>query len=178
MADRAPTVSRATTFIGGGNMGQALAGGLLARGAAASEIRIVEPLLAHHDPHRVEVVCFDVSRYADDAVTRRLKTFGHIWRRVGDLNDDSLAETIRMERIDILVDLSGHTEMNRLLTFARKPAPVQATWLGYLGTTGLTSMDYRITDAYLDPPGQTERASESKNQPEAGHQHPAAQDQS
>ena len=66
-------------------------------------------------------------------------------------------QAIRRERIDILVDLSGHTDMNRLLTFARKPAPVQATWLGYLGTTGLTSIDYRITDAYLDPPGQTER---------------------
>jgi protein O-GlcNAc transferase len=117
----------------------------------------IEPLLAHHDPRQIAVVCFDVSRYADDAVTRRLKTFGHTWRRVRDLDDDTLADTIRRERIDILVDLSGHTEMNRLLTFARKPAPVQATWLGYLGTTGLTSMDYRITDAYLDPPGQSER---------------------
>ena len=117
----------------------------------------VEPLLAHHDPHQVEVVCFDVSRFGEDAVTRRLKSFGHAWRRVGDLGDAALADLIRQEHIDILVDVSGHTEMNRLLTFARKPAPVQATWLGYLGTTGLTSMDYRITDAYLDPPGQTER---------------------
>jgi protein O-GlcNAc transferase len=117
----------------------------------------VEPLLAYHDLGQVSVVCFDTSRYPEDSVTCRLKGFGHTWRHVGDIDDNTLAEAVRRERIDILVDLSGHTEMNRLLMFARKPAPVQATWLGYLGTTGLTSMDYRITDAYLDPPGQTER---------------------
>jgi predicted O-linked N-acetylglucosamine transferase (SPINDLY family) len=116
----------------------------------------VEPLLAHHDVREFQVVCFDVSRNAEDAITARLKSFGHCWRRVGELDDDALAQAIRDERIDILVDLSGHTHMNRLLAFARKPAPIQATWLGYLGTTGLTSMDYRITDAYLDPPGETE----------------------
>ena len=116
----------------------------------------VEPLLAHHDPDQVEVVCFDVSQHAEDAVTRRLQSFGHSWRRVGELDDPTLAAAIKAERIDILVDLSGHTHMNRLLVFARKPSPVQATWLGYLGTTGLSSIDYRITDAHLDPPGQTE----------------------
>jgi len=116
----------------------------------------VEPLLAHHDASRFEVFCFDVSRYAEDHVTARLKAHGHWWRRVADLDDEALAGVIRNEGIDILIDLSGHTEMNRLLTFARKPAPVQATWLGYLGTTGLTAIDYRISDSYLDPPGTTE----------------------
>jgi len=116
----------------------------------------VEPLLAYHDASRFEVFCFDVSRYAEDRVTARLKAHGHWWRRVADLDDDALAGVVRKEGIDILIDLSGHTEMNRLLTFARKPAPVQATWLGYLGTTGLTEIDYRISDSYLDPPGMTE----------------------
>ncbi len=113
----------------------------------------IEPLLAHHDTERFSVVCFDVSRYAEDAVTARLKSHGHRWLRVGHLDAGQLAASVREEGIDVLVDLSGHTDMNRLLVFARRPAPVQATWLGYLGTTGLTSMDYRITDAYLDPPG-------------------------
>jgi protein O-GlcNAc transferase len=117
----------------------------------------VEPILARHNRQQFDIVCFDTSRYAEDDITARLKAYGHTWRRVAHLSDDALASAIRAEGIDILVDLSGHTTMNRLLTFARKPAPVQATWLGYLNTTGLTSMDYRLTDAYLDPPGATER---------------------
>jgi predicted O-linked N-acetylglucosamine transferase (SPINDLY family) len=72
------------------------------------------------------------------------------------LPDEQAAEMIRQDRIDILVDLSGHTGGNRLLVFARKPAPVQASYLGYLGTTGLPTIDYYLTDALADPPGQTE----------------------
>jgi protein O-GlcNAc transferase len=117
----------------------------------------VAPILTHHDRQQFDIVCFDTSHYPEDDVTARLKAHGHGWHRIADLSDDALASAIRAEGIDILVDLSGHTAMNRLLTFARKPAPVQATWLGYLNTTGLTSMDYRLTDAYLDPPGTTER---------------------
>jgi predicted O-linked N-acetylglucosamine transferase (SPINDLY family) len=72
------------------------------------------------------------------------------------IHDESVAEMVRKDRIDILVDLAVHTNGNRLLVFARKPAPVQATWLGYAGTTGLRAIDWRITDAIVDPPGLTE----------------------
>ncbi|EEF22206.1 o-linked n-acetylglucosamine transferase, ogt, putative, partial [Ricinus communis] len=76
------------------------------------------------------------------------------WRMVSSVSDEALAETIRQDQIDVLIDLSGHTSGNRLLTFARKPAPVQASWLGYLNTTGLTSIDYYLADRALLPAGQ------------------------
>jgi tetratricopeptide (TPR) repeat protein len=79
-----------------------------------------------------------------DAVETRLKALAHEWLHVERMSDDELAERIRSDRIDILFDLSGHTARNRLLVFARKPAPVQITWIGYPGTTGLTAMDYRL----------------------------------
>jgi predicted O-linked N-acetylglucosamine transferase (SPINDLY family) len=78
------------------------------------------------------------------------------WRQTADVPDDALADMIRNDRIDILVDLSGHTENDRLMVFARKPAPLQITWNGYANTTGMTAIDYRITDAYADPPGMTD----------------------
>lgn len=89
-------------------------------------------------------------------MTARLRPFADEWHRVGHLGDEALADLIEAIRIDILVDLAGHTQSNRISVLARKPAPVQATWLGYLNTTGLAAVDYRITDAYMDPPGRTE----------------------
>ncbi|MEW6502091.1 MAG: tetratricopeptide repeat protein [Thermodesulfobacteriota bacterium] len=114
----------------------------------------LEPILAHHDRAHFEVSCYaNVAR--PDEVTGRLKTMA-TWRDIAGLSDDEAALLVRQDRIDILVDLSGHTEGNRLLLFARKPAPVQATYLGYPNTTGLAAIDYRLTDAVADPAGEEE----------------------
>ncbi len=116
----------------------------------------VAPLFENHDRERFDIVCFDTSPSAEDWMTRRLRANVGEWLRVSDLSDDALEAAIRASRIDILLDLAGHTRFNRLPVFARKPAPVQATWLGYLNTTGLRTMDYRLTDAHMDPVGLTE----------------------
>lgn len=116
----------------------------------------IEPILASHDKSKFEIHCY-YNRNRYDAHTNRIKSFADHWTPCVHLDDDELAERIRSDGIDILVDLSGHTGSNRLLVFARKPAPVQATWIGYVGSTGLTAMDYRITNAEVDPPGLTER---------------------
>jgi predicted O-linked N-acetylglucosamine transferase (SPINDLY family) len=116
----------------------------------------IEPILASHDRAEFYVVCYD-NWPEDDKVNQRLRGLVDLWRKVHDLDDEQMAQLIRSDRVDILVDLSGHTVGNRLLAFARKPAPIQATWFGYMCTTGLEAIDYRITDAYLDPPGVTER---------------------
>jgi protein O-GlcNAc transferase len=118
----------------------------------------VEPILAAHDPQQVEVTCYSSTRHRDH-ITERMKSHAHHWHDVADLPDRELAGLIREHRIDILVDLSGHSAHNRLLVFARKPAPIQVTYLGHPDTSGLRTMDYRLTDAYHDPPGMTERFS-------------------
>jgi len=115
----------------------------------------VENLLANHDPAQVEIFCYaELSR--PDLATARFQQLARQWRWTTGQADAQVAELIRQDRIDILVDLAGHTSDNRLLVFARKPAPIQVTYCGYPGTTGLTTMDYRLTDGYADPPGQTE----------------------
>jgi protein O-GlcNAc transferase len=115
--------------------------------------RYIEPVLAHHDKAKVEVFCYaEVQK--PDAVTSRLQRFASGWRSTCSLTDSQVAERIRGDKIDILIDLAGHTADNRLGVLACKPAPVQATWLGYMNTTGLCTVDYRLTDDVLDPPGQ------------------------
>jgi protein O-GlcNAc transferase len=114
--------------------------------------RFFEPILSNHDPRRVHAHCYAEVPVAD-AVTRRLQGLARGWRFTCGLNDDRLAETIRADQIDILVDLAGHTANSRLLTFARRPAPVQVAYLGYPNTTGLAAIDYRLTDTIADPPG-------------------------
>ena len=115
----------------------------------------VEPLLRGHDRQKVEVFCYaEVTR--PDLVTTRLQGLAdHFLVTVG-LSDEQLAERIRTDGIDILVDVAGHTGGNRLLVFARKPAPVQVTWLGYPNTTGLKAIDYRLVDAVTDPVGEAD----------------------
>lgn len=116
----------------------------------------IEAALSHHDHAQVEVFCYsDVIR--PDAVTRRLQAYADHWRSIVGLSHEQVVRIVRDDAIDILVDLAGHTAGNRLRAFAARPAPVQATWLGYLDTTGLESMDWRITDGLCDPPGMTER---------------------
>lgn len=115
----------------------------------------IEPVLAAHNRAQVEVFCYaDVA--VADATTARLRSLSEQWRDIARLDDGQVAELIRNDKIDLLVDLAGHTAGNRLLVFARRPAPVQITWMGYPNTTGLDSIDYRLTDAISDPPGQTE----------------------
>ena len=115
----------------------------------------VEPVLAHHDRSQVFVACYsDVAE--PDLVTARLKSASDLWRDTVGMSDTSLFGQIREDRIDILVDLAGHTANNRLPVFARRAAPVQATWIGYPATTGLAAMDYRLTDDWADPPGTSD----------------------
>ena len=114
---------------------------------------IFAPILAAHDRNRLEVSCY--YNYAgEDAITLQLKSLAEHWRPVVSMSDEELCGQIRSDRIDILVDLAGHTTHNRLLAFARKPAPVQVSWLGYFNSTGLASMDYFISDPWSSPPGQ------------------------
>lgn len=118
--------------------------------------RFIEPVLVYHDHAFFEVHGF-VNNSKKDWVTDRFEKLVDSWHPIWGKDDDRVAELIRNSGIDILIDLSGYTENHRLGVFARKPAPVQATWMGYLNTTGLATMDYRICDIYTDPPGLTER---------------------
>jgi protein O-GlcNAc transferase len=114
-----------------------------------------EPLVQHHQKADFEFFAY-ANMHTEDAVTARLKDAFDHWRNIVSMTDDAVADLIEADKIDILVDLSGHMAANRLLVFARKPAPIQATWLGFTTTTGVSAIDYRITDAYVDPPGMTE----------------------
>jgi predicted O-linked N-acetylglucosamine transferase (SPINDLY family) len=113
------------------------------------------PLAIGHDPTHYRMICYSAVR-KPDAMTQRLRTLADEWRDVPALSDEQLAQLIRRDKIDILIDLAEHTANNRLLVFARKPAPVQATCLCNIGTTGLPTIDYRVTDPYSDPPGTSQ----------------------
>ena len=119
----------------------------------------LESVLRHHAAHNCEVYCY-FNSIQEDTVTARLRSHVPNWRQISTLNDDSVAAMIRADGIDILVDLSGHSSGNRLLVFARKPAPVQFTWLGYCNTTGLGSIDYMLADGVVIPHDTTQRFSE------------------
>jgi protein O-GlcNAc transferase len=113
------------------------------------------PLFSHHDREKFEIFCYaNVPR--PDSLTQRLRGFADVWRNTVGMSDEQLCETIRADRVDILIDLTMHMSGGRPLLFARKPAPVQVAFLAYPGTTGLRTMDYRLTDPHLDPGGLNE----------------------
>ena len=117
------------------------------------------PWLGAHDPACVET--FYYMTRPGDPLTADYEGFAHHWREVCALSDDRLFELIREDAIDILVDLSGHFEDNRLSVFARKPAPVQATFPNYPGTTGVDAIDYILTDHWTTPAGSEFEYAES-----------------
>jgi predicted O-linked N-acetylglucosamine transferase (SPINDLY family) len=110
------------------------------------------PLFRQHDRRHFEILCYS-NVLRPDEITARFQGYAGVWRNVVGLADEALARLVREDRIDILVDLALHMARNRLLVFARKPAPVQVTFAGYPGTTGLSAIDCRLTDRHLDPPG-------------------------
>lgn len=121
-----------------------------------SVAHFILPVLEQHDRQHFEIHAYSSNRINDE-ITARIRQQTKCWHDVRALDDAALADMIRSDGIDILIDLNGHTADNRLMTFGRKPAPVQMTWLGYPNTTGMSAMDYRITDEITDPPGETER---------------------
>jgi predicted O-linked N-acetylglucosamine transferase (SPINDLY family) len=122
--------------------------------------RFVLPLFREHDRRQVEVFAYS-DLTAPDAVTSRVRAHVDRWRDVTTLSDEQLADAVREDRIDILVDLAAHSARNRLLAFARKPAPLQVTYLAYCSTTGVDAIDYRVTDRFLDPPGEPSHYTET-----------------
>ncbi|MEW6689380.1 MAG: tetratricopeptide repeat protein [Pseudomonadota bacterium] len=121
-------------------------------------MRFLEPALARHDRDRFEITCYHTNPRRD-AMSERLRTMVERWVHADEYTEPELAERIRADRIDILVDLAGHTAGNSMPVLATKPAPLQGTYLGYPNTTGLGAVDFRISDAWADPPGEADRCS-------------------
>lgn len=113
------------------------------------------PLLEARDRGRLHVTCYSTNSVSDE-VTARCQASVDAWRSLTGVSDEAAAQSISDDRIDLLVDLSGHTAGNRLLVFARRPAPIQMSYLGFPASTGLDTMDYRLTDAWADPAGAIE----------------------
>ncbi len=114
----------------------------------------IEPVLQNLDRDRFELFCY-ANLAREDQISQRLKGLAH-WRNIFSLSDHDAAQCIKEDRIDILIDLAGHTQGNRLLLFGKRPAPIQAGWIGYPNTTGMAAMDYRLTDSLADPDGADE----------------------
>jgi len=144
---------RSERFVAGPRTGPRIRIGYVSPDLCAHAVSFFfEPVLENHDRSQFEVFCYsDV--LVPDAVTARLRSRAEHWRDTSKLGDSSLFEAIRADGIDVLVDLAGHTAGNRLAVFARRAAPAQFTWLGYPNTTGLSAMDFRVTDELADPAG-------------------------
>ena len=122
---------------------------------AHSVAYFIEPILRHLDREQFEIVLYH-DHFRSDAVSERLRALASVWRNFGGRPHESVASQIRADRPDILVDLAGHSGLNRLPIFAGRLAPVQATYLGYPDTTGLSQMDFRLVDAVSDPAGEAD----------------------
>ncbi len=122
-----------------------------------------EAPLRHHNPSQVHTIVYSVCPKPDDKTTHlaaAVTAAGGTWRDVAQLTEEELADTVRADKVDVLVELTGHTANNRLGTMARRPAPVQITWIGYPNSTGLRTIDYRFTDAICDPIDTTQTYTE------------------
>jgi protein O-GlcNAc transferase len=115
----------------------------------------IEPVMAAHNRNQFQLFCYSNVTIHDE-VTMRFQNYADKWRNILKMSDEQATQLIRNDAIDILIDLAGHSSNNRILLFARKPAPVQVTWIGYPATTGISTIDYKIVDEYTDPPGMTE----------------------
>lgn len=120
----------------------------------------LEPILAAHDRSAFEIICYSLG-HGGDETTRRLRAMADGWVEAATLDDEALARRLRADRIDALIELNGHTMGSRLGALARRPAPVQGTYLGYPATTGVPAIDYRIVDGITDPPGTEHLATET-----------------
>lgn len=116
----------------------------------------IEPVLLAHNREHFEIFCYSDVPFPDD-VTKRIEVYADQWRYIVGMSDEKVFDMICGDKIDILIDLAGHTAYNRMLLFACKPAPVQVSWIGYPATVGLSAMNYKIVDKYTDPPGMTEQ---------------------
>ncbi len=116
----------------------------------------LEPILLNHNTRDFHITCYADVKNPDDT-SKKLALICNSWNIVANLNDEQLCEKINNDQIDILVDLAGHTGNNRMPVFAQKPAPIAVSYLGYPNTSGLDTIDYRLTDAIADPPGLTDR---------------------
>ena len=118
--------------------------------------RFLLPLIEAHDKEQMDLICYiDVPK--PDDLTKRFHAAASLWRDTSKLTDEALADQVRADGIDVFVDPTGFMAANRLLTFARQPAPVQISYSGYPGTIAMSTIPWRLTDAHLDPPGQTDR---------------------
>ena len=120
---------------------------------------VLMPVLEHHEPGEVAYFCY-AGQDTDDDVTRRIRARAAGWRDTRELDDDALAQAIRDDGIDIVVDLAGHTPGNRLPALARRPAPIVLSWLDYFDTTGCDCIDAVVTDSLHSPPGDAQPFSE------------------
>ena len=116
----------------------------------------LEPFLTHHNKGNFEIFCYSGVLNPDE-FTLRFKSLVPHWVSIVGLSPDQIASRIRDDKIDILIDLAGHTNTTSMPVLALKPAPIQISYLGYPHSTGLPTIDYRLTDAYADPPGKSEK---------------------